>query len=85
MKFMEQLKSNSSLWIKSKDSKEMRLDNFYWQNGYGAFSVDPAKVDAVITYINNQKEHHKKWTFQDEYRLFLKKYKVDYDERYVWD
>ncbi len=53
--------------------------------GYGAFSVNPSEVDVVIGYIANQKEHHRKKTFQDEYRAFLKKYKVDYDERYVWD
>jgi len=63
----------------------MNLKNFYWQNGYGAFSVNPAGIDTVINYITNQKEHHRKKTFQDEYRGFLKKYKVEYDERYVWD
>ncbi len=61
------------------------LKNFYWQDGYGAFSGNPSDVDAVINYIINQKEHHRKKTFQDEYRAFLKKYQVDYDERYVWD
>lgn len=59
--------------------------NFYWQNGYGAFSVSPSKVDVVSKYIENQHEHHKKETFQNEYRGILKKYKVAYDERYVWD
>lgn len=59
--------------------------NFYWQNGYGAFSVSPSKVDVVSKYIENQHEHHKKETFQNEYRGILKKYKVAYDERYVWN
>jgi putative transposase len=82
MKLMEELKSHSSKWMKTK-AKSLR--NFYWQDGYGAFSVNPAEVDTVINYIANQKEHHQKKTFQDEYRAFLKKYNVEYDERYVWD
>jgi len=79
---LEELKSHSSKWIKSKDPSLM---NFFWQDGYGAFSVNPKEVDKVISYIDNQQEHHKKRTFQDEYRAFLKKYKVEYDERYIWD
>jgi REP element-mobilizing transposase RayT len=82
MKLLEEVKSHSSKWIKTKDE---RLRKFYWQGGYGAFSVNPAQVDVVKGYIENQHEHHKKKTFQDEYRAFLKKYKVEYDERYVWD
>ena len=82
MKLLEEMKSHSSKWIKTKDE---RLKNFYWQDGYGAFSVNPSEVDVVIAYIENQHEHHKNKTFQDEYRAFLKKYNVDYDERYVWD
>ncbi len=82
MKLLEEVKSHSSKWMKTKD---ISLYNFYWQDGYGAFSVNPAEVDRVIAYIANQHEHHGKKTFQDEYRLFLKKYKVEYDERYVWD
>jgi putative transposase len=79
---LEEMKVHSSKWIKTKG--EM-LRSFYWQNGYGAFSVNPAEVDVAIRYIENQKEHHKKRTFQDEYRSFLKKYGIEYDERYVWD
>lgn len=82
MKLMEVLKSHSSKWIKTKGAA---FENFYWQDGYGAFSVNPSEVDAVIDYIAKQPEHHKIRTFQDEFRAFLKKYKVDYDERYVWD
>ncbi len=66
-------------------TKDERLKTFYWQDGYGAFSVNPSEVDVVKAYIENQHEHHRKKTFQDEYRAFLKKYKVEYDERYVWD
>ncbi len=82
MKLLEDVKSDSSKWIKTKGDD---YKNFYWQNGYGAFSVNPAEVDRVIAYIANQHEHHRKKTFQEEYRAFLKKYKVEYDERYVWD
>ena len=82
MKLLEEMKSQSSKWMKTKDRS---LKNFYWQDGYGAFSVNPAEVDTVIAYIDNQHEHHGKKTFQQEYRTFLKKYKVEYDERYVWD
>jgi len=82
VKLLEELKSHSSSWIKTKSDK---LNGFYWQDGYGAFSVNPAQVDVVINYIANQKEHHKQKSFQEEYRAFLKKYNVDYDERYVWD
>ena len=82
MRLMEDMKSHSSKWIKTKDD---RLKEFYWQNGYGAFSVNPYEVDVVIAYIRNQHEHHRKKTFQEEYRAFLEKYKIEYDERYVWD
>jgi REP element-mobilizing transposase RayT len=82
MKLLEEIKAHSSKWIKTKDDT---LKKFYWQNGYGAFSVNPYEVDKVIAYIENQKEHHRKKTFQDEYRAFLKKYNVEFDEKYVWD
>ena len=82
MKLVEAVKSNSSKWMKTKDAD---LKNFYWQDGYGGFSVNPAQVDIVIAYIENQHEHHRKKTFQDEYRAFLNKYKIEFDERYVWD
>ena len=82
MKLLEEIKSHSSKWMKTKGD---HLKDFYWQDGYGAFSVNPAQVEVVINYISRQKEHHKKKTFQDEYRAVLKKYKMEYDERYVWD
>jgi putative transposase len=81
-KIVEEMKAHSSKWIKTKGEG---YHNFYWQNGYGAFSVNPAEVDVVVNYIKNQKEHHQKKTFEVEYRSFLKKYNVAYDERYVWD
>lgn len=82
MKLLEELKSHSSKWIKTKGS---RYEKFYWQDGCGAFSVNPAEANIVINYIANQHEHHRMKTFQDEYRKYLKDYDVDYDERYVWD
>ena len=61
------------------------LAKFHWQNGYGAFSVSQSNLQEVVVYIQNQEEHHKRVTFQDEYRAFLKAYGIEYDERYVWD
>ena len=82
MKLLEQLKSSSSKWMKTRDES---LKNFYWQDGYGAFSVNPRGVDRVTAYIANQHAHHQKKTFEAEFVGLLKKYKVEYDERYLWD
>jgi len=82
MKLLEELKSHSSKWVKTKGDD---YKNFYWQNGYGAFSVKPSETERVINYIPNQHEHHRKKSFQDEYRAFLEEYQVAFDERYVWD
>jgi putative transposase len=80
VKLVGELKSHSSKWIKTKGSK---YHHFYWQDGYGAFSENPADLDSVSNYISNQKEHHIKRTFEKEYRAFLEKYDVEFDERYV--
>lgn len=82
IKLLEELKSHSSKWIKTKGDK---YKTFYWQDGYGAFSVNPSQVEIVRNYIANQREHHQNKDFQSEFRAILKKYKVEYDERYVWD
>src|SRR5690606_18126331 len=82
MKLLGEVKSHSSKWIKTKGED---YGNFYWQDGYGAFSVNPSEVDRVISYIANQHEHPGKKTCQNAYRDLLKKYNVEYDERYVWD
>ena len=82
IKIVEEIKAHSSGWIKKKGKD---YQNFYWQGGYGAFSVNPSEVDVVVEYIRNQKEHHHWKTFEEECRGFLKKYGVVYDERYVWD
>ena len=79
---VEEVKTESSKWIKTKGRK---FRNFHWQKGYGAFSIGQSNVVALKRYISNQKMHHRRITFQDEYRKFLKSYGVGYDERYVWD
>lgn len=76
---IEQLKTSSSKWIKTK------INNFYWQNGYGAFSISPGHLNAVKLYIANQFEHHRKISFQDEMRNLLNKYGIEYNEKYLWD
>jgi putative transposase len=81
-KLLGELKRESSKWVKTKGQN---LRKFAWQNGYGAFSVSPSHIDAVRDYVVRQEEHHRRKTFQDEFRTFLKKYNVEYDERYVWD
>jgi len=75
-------KIESSKWIKTKGR---HYQNFHWQKGYGAFSVSQSHVDKVENYILNQEEHHKKKTFKEEYLEFLNKYKIEYDEKYVWE
>jgi REP element-mobilizing transposase RayT len=82
IKFIEEVKKQSSKWIKTKGE---RYSKFYWQDGYGIFSVNPSEIDVVIEYINNQAEHHRKRSFRDELLSFLKKYGVEYDELYLWD
>ncbi len=79
---IENIKKKTSKWIKTKGDK---YSNFYWQNGYGAFSLGQSNVDAAKKYIAKQKSHHKKMTFKEEYVQLLKKYDMKYDERYVWD
>ena len=79
---VRELKRESSKWIKTKEAS---LSSFHWQFGYGAFSVSPSHVNSLRKYIADQEEHHRRETFQDEFRRLLKKYGVEYDERYVWD
>jgi putative transposase len=79
---VEEVKTESSKWIKSK-GREFR--SFHWQKGYGAFSIGESNVNDLKAYIAGQKEHHETSTFQDEYRKILRKYKIEFDERYVWD
>jgi REP element-mobilizing transposase RayT len=81
-KLVEGLKTSSSRWLKTQSPK---LAGFAWQNGYGAFSVGPGDLPALRRYVEGQEEHHKKHTFQEEFRALLKKYGVEHDERYMWD
>ncbi len=82
MSLVEELKSYSSKWIKSKGKQ---YENFYWQNGYGGFSVKPSDLNVVTNYIQRQEEHHKEMPFKEEYMNILNNYDMEYDERYVWD
>jgi len=79
---VENLKTSSSKWLKTKTPQ---LAGFGWQRGYAAFSVGPKDLATLCDYIDGQAAHHKARTFQDEYRGFLLKYGVAFDERYVWD
>jgi REP element-mobilizing transposase RayT len=79
---VEEIKKGSSKWVKTCAPA---LRNFHWQNGYGAFSVSPSNATRVQEYILAQDEHHRRVTFQDEFRAFLRRHGVPFDERYVWD
>ena len=78
---MLNIKRDSSKWIKGKDTA---MRSFEWQDGYFAFSIGESGVEALRAYIANQKEHHKTIDFKDEVRMLLKKYSMEWDERYIW-
>ena len=80
--FIGHIKRNSSKWIHGKGGE---FEGFAWQDGYGAFSIGYSQIESVIKYIDNQKEHHRKLSFQEEYRLVLQKYNISFEEKYVWD
>ncbi len=75
------IKQESSKFIKTLGSE---YRDFYWQSGYGMFSVGPTRVDDVKAYIDGQVDHHRRQTFQDEFRAFLDRYGIEYDEQYIW-
>lgn len=79
---LEVLKRETSKWAKQRDAT---WSGFYWQGGYGAFSVSQSLLDQVIEYIERQPEHHQRLSFQDEFRALCAKHGVEIDERYVWD
>ena len=81
-KALQLLKGGSSKWIKDA-LPQMR--NFAWQDGYGAFTVSKSNLPEVVAYIQNQREHHRVKTFQEEYLEFLVRHGIEYDERYLWD
>ena len=79
---VEDVKKSSSKWIKTQGPE---FAGFAWQADYGAFAVSESNVETVRAYIANQREHHRTKTFQEEYRAFLERHNVAFDERYVWD
>ncbi len=79
---VKEVKRGSSLWIKTKRG---HLQDFAWQSGYGIFSIGFSQIESVRNYITKQEEHHRKVSFQDEFRKLLKRYEIEFDECYVWD
>lgn len=82
MTLVQKIKANSLKWIKDQDDN---LRNFSWQNGYGAFSVNPSEINDLIAYIKNQHQHHHKKNYKEEFLAFLTKYEVVYHEDYLWE
>ena len=79
---VKEAKRGSSLWLKTRGPD---LQDFAWQNGYGIFSIGFSQIQSVRDYIAGQEEHHRKVSFQDEFRQLLRRYEIEFDERYVWD
>lgn len=80
--FLRAIKANSSGWLHREFPK---LRAFAWQTGYGAFTVSASQVEKARRYIANQKQHHRKMSFQEEFRALLRSHGIDFDERYLWD
>lgn len=80
-KMVQLVKGGSSKWIHDTFAQ---MQDFAWQDGYGVFTVTKSQIPDIIRYIQGQGEHHRVKTFQEEYLLFLQKYGIEYDERYVW-
>jgi len=79
---IREVKTRSSKWIKSQKKD---WTHFHWQDGYGVFSVSQSQLKKVTEYIANQREHHRIITFREEFLMWLRKYEIPYDERYLWD
>ena len=79
---VKEVKRGSSIWLKTKAQE---LHDFSWQNGYGIFSIGFSQIETVRNYIAGQEDHHRKTSFQDEFRELLRRYEIEFDERYVWD
>jgi putative transposase len=75
-----EVKASSSKWMKTQG-----VAKFAWQRGYGVFSVGPADLEALVNYIDGQEAHHQKRDLQEEMKALLRKYGVEFDERYLWD
>ena len=82
VRIVEEIKKSSSKWMKTQGDA---FESFQWQRGYGMFSVSPTHLASAEQYVRNQEEHHRTKTFQEELREFLRRYRIDYDEQYVWD
>ncbi len=80
--WVKELKRVTSIWIKEKGQA---YSTFSWQSGYAAFSVSQSQLGKVVKYIQQQEEHHKHKDFKTEFREFLERHEIEYDERYVWD
>lgn len=80
---VEEIKKGSSKWMKTCEGTGNT--DFQWQNGYAGFSVSQSNVEGVRKYIENQAEHHRRMTFQDELRALFNRHGIEFDERYVWD
>lgn len=81
-KLVEEIKRHSSRWLKTISRHYL---NFAWQGGYAGFSVSPSLHSKTKEYISNQEKHHRKMSFKEEYILFMKKYGVDYNEKFIWN
>lgn len=79
---IKEVKRGSTLWLKTKSAD---LHAFSWQSGYGIFSVGFSQIGTVRNYIARQEEHHRKISFQDEFRELLRRYEIEFDEQYIWD
>ena len=79
---VKEVKRSSTVWLKGKVAD---LDDFAWQNGYGIFSFGFSQLEAVRKYVAEQERHHEHMSFQDEFRRLLRRYEIEFDERYVWD
>jgi putative transposase len=78
---LENIKKDSSAWMKAQGPQ---FRQFYWQEGYGAFTIGESGMPSLKRYIANQKAHHRRKSFKEEFLRLLKKYRVEYDERYIW-
>ena len=78
---VKEVKQSSSLWI---NDNKLTIGRFSWQEGYGGFSYAKSQIDSVIKYIDNQEQHHYNTPFLEEYKTFLNRFKVDYDEKYIF-
>ncbi len=79
---IEDVKKKSSKWIKNKG---IEYKDFYWQNGYGAFSIGKSQVNTLKEYIQKQEDHHRNKSFKEEFLEILNRYGIEYDEHYLWD